>query len=246
MNIKISIITVTFNAETTLKITLDSVRKQSYKNYELIIIDGNSRDNTKSIIEDNKDIINYYISEKDNGIYDAMNKGIVAATGDFCVFLNAGDAFASPDILKMVNFEICQFPYNDIYIGYAEYVNGSTYSVHKPNFKKLPYAFCHQAIFFRLSMLKKNLYDISYKLSGDSELLYRLLEKKISYVFMDIKVVLEEAGAGATESNLLLSSKELYSIPYLVSHTNVVYRYYRMLKIHTYLMLKKIIKLIYG
>ena len=229
MNIKISIITVTFNAETTLKITLDSVRKQSYKNYELIIIDGNSRDNTKSIIEDNKDIINYYISEKDNGIYDAMNKGIVAATGDFCVFLNAGDAFASPDILKMVNFEICQFPYNDIYIGYAEYVNGSTYSVHKPNFKKLPYAFCHQAIFFRLSMLKKN-----------------LLEKNFSYVFMDIKVVLEEAGAGATESNLLLSSKELYSIPYLVSHTNVVYRYYRMLKIHTYLMLKKIIKLIYG
>ena len=90
---KISIITVTYNAYKTLPITLNSIRNQNYKDYELILIDGGSKDGTQTIIDDDKDIIRYCVSQKDKGIYDAMNKGSAEAQGVFCSFLNAGDGF---------------------------------------------------------------------------------------------------------------------------------------------------------
>ena len=92
---KISVITVTYNAEKYLEKTIDSVIEQSYSNLEFIIVDGNSTDNTVNILSDYMNVIDVVIRELDRGLYDAMNKGISKASGDYLVFLNAGDVFHS-------------------------------------------------------------------------------------------------------------------------------------------------------
>lgn len=99
-NPKISIITVAFNADATIADTFDSVRHQTWTNREFIVIDGASTDTTVNIIRENEDIIDYWVSERDYGLYDAMNKGLRLATGDYVGFLNADDFFACRDSLE--------------------------------------------------------------------------------------------------------------------------------------------------
>ena len=99
---KISIITVSYNAVATIEQTILSVINQTYENIEYIIIDGGSTDGTIDIIKKYKDKISYWVSEQDNGIYDAMNKGIDVATGDYIQFLNADDCLVNKEIIKIV------------------------------------------------------------------------------------------------------------------------------------------------
>ncbi len=98
--VKISIITVVFNGEIFLEDTIKSVLEQTYPAIEYIIIDGKSRDNTVDIIKKYANRIDYWVSEPDKGLYDAMNKGLHAATGDFVWFVNAGDTIAAVDVLS--------------------------------------------------------------------------------------------------------------------------------------------------
>ena len=100
--LKISVITVSYNAAQTIEETLFSVCNQSYLNVEYIIIDGGSTDGTCEIIEKYRNKIGYFISEPDNGIYDAMNKGLKIATGDYVIFLGADDHFISLSVLEEV------------------------------------------------------------------------------------------------------------------------------------------------
>jgi len=97
-----SIITINYNNKSGLQKTIESVLKLSYKDYEFLIIDGGSTDESVDIIRNYEDHITYWISEKDNGIYNAMNKGIAKAKGNYCIFMNSGDCFHSPDILNIV------------------------------------------------------------------------------------------------------------------------------------------------
>ena len=102
---KISIITATYNSEKTLKDTLESVLKQTYTNYEHIIVDGDSKDNTMKIVKTYEEKYQgklRYISEKDSGIYDAMNKGIKMATGDIIGILNSDDIYANENVLEKI------------------------------------------------------------------------------------------------------------------------------------------------
>ena len=99
---KISIITVCYNAAATIQKTIASVRQQSYKNIEYIIVDGASQDGTLAIIDAHKDIVTITISEKDKGLYDAMNKGIKLASGDIVGILNADDTFHHNTVLEEV------------------------------------------------------------------------------------------------------------------------------------------------
>jgi len=113
---KISVITVCFNAETDIKRTIKSVLEQSYESIQYIIIDGASTDNTINIISDYAYSIDTFISEEDSGIYDAMNKGAKAASGDYLFFLNAGDTFINKDTLsKIASHDLNgEFIYGDI------------------------------------------------------------------------------------------------------------------------------------
>ena len=99
---KISIITVCFNSQETIKDTIESVINQSYSNIEYLIIDGKSSDNTLEIINQYKRHINFFISEKDKGIYDAINKGILNATGDIIGLLHADDIFDNNQVIEHV------------------------------------------------------------------------------------------------------------------------------------------------
>ncbi len=114
----VSIITVTYNAEKYLDETIESVLAQTYPNIEYLIIDGNSSDQTPEIIKKYQDKIDFWQSEPDQGIYDAMNKGLAKATGEYVWFMNAGDTIDTPDTLSRV---IEKPPFADIYYGEAAY-----------------------------------------------------------------------------------------------------------------------------
>src|SRR6476620_8472507 len=106
MNKKISIITINYNDKEGLKKTIESVISQTFKDFEFLVIDGNSSDGGKDVLEQYKAHIDYCVSEPDTGVYNAMNKGIRAATGDFVLFLNSGDLLYKNDILGRVNASI--------------------------------------------------------------------------------------------------------------------------------------------
>lgn len=165
---KISIITINYNNAGGLRQTLESIKVQSYKNYELLLIDGNSTDNSIEVIEE----YGYkYVSESDNGPFDAMNKGIKKATGDYCIFMNSGDSFHNETVLK--SFVELQ-PTKDIYTGIAaEHLNGKVHNWNPAKEEELSMRFfyrhslSHQASFIKTSIMKTYLYDINYKLVSD-------------------------------------------------------------------------------
>ena len=121
----ISIITVVFNGEKKLEKTILSVINQTYDNLEYIVIDGSSKDGTIDIVKKYEDKINYWVSEKDSGIYEAMNKGILASKGDYINFMNAGDFFTKNNLVsEVVNIlasEEIDFLYGDFNIGNNNY-----------------------------------------------------------------------------------------------------------------------------
>ncbi|MEM6725896.1 MAG: glycosyltransferase family 2 protein, partial [Bacteroidota bacterium] len=102
MKHSISVITVVYNGKDLLEGTIKSVINQTYPHIEYVMVDGNSKDGTQEIIQQYADRIDQWISEPDKGLYDAMNKGLRMATGDFVLFMNAGDEFRNPDVLEKV------------------------------------------------------------------------------------------------------------------------------------------------
>ena len=100
--IKLSIITINYNNLSGLKKTIESVKSQTFQDYEWIVIDGGSTDGSKELIEENKEYFSYWVSEPDKGIYDAMNKGTILAQGEYCQFLNSGDYLIAPDTLAKI------------------------------------------------------------------------------------------------------------------------------------------------
>ncbi len=113
---KVSIVTVVYNDAKGLEKTIKSVINQTYKNVEFIIIDGGSTDGTVEIIKKYEDYIDYWVSEEDKGIYDAMNKGIKAATGTWINFMNAGDVFVDCEVLSSIDF----LAYQNLYLIYGK------------------------------------------------------------------------------------------------------------------------------
>ena len=99
---KYSIITVNYNNREGLKRTIESVIHQTFRDFEFIVIDGGSTDSSAEVLKAYDEHISYWVSEKDNGIYDAMNKGIRKATGDYLNFMNSGDCFYDDDVLRNV------------------------------------------------------------------------------------------------------------------------------------------------
>jgi glycosyltransferase involved in cell wall biosynthesis len=160
----ITIITVVFNGEEHLENTIISVIAQNYQNLEYIIIDGGSTDGTLDIIKRYEERIDLWVSEKDYGIYDAMNKGVSFSNGKYIQFLNSGDLFSSSSALV----DACKFllePYKIFIFDYD--MNGKIYSFN-PNFisllKGTP---CHQALMYESSFLINNPFSIDFKISSD-------------------------------------------------------------------------------
>jgi glycosyltransferase involved in cell wall biosynthesis len=166
---KISIITINYNDKIGLQKTLNSVVNQTFKNYEYIVIDGGSSDGSKEVIEDYTKQISYWVSEPDKGIYNAMNKGIKAATSDFVIFMNSGDVFHSEEVLTEVEHQLTdEF---DIYYGDCYRIT--------PNASK-KWSFPAQLSFS---------YFYSSSLSHQSTFIRRALFHKLFFYSEDFKIV---------------------------------------------------------
>lgn len=170
---KISIITVCKNAENIIEQTIQSVLSQAYENIEYIMIDDASTDNTSAIIQNYRDRISTYISEKDQGIYNAMNKGVKVATGDIIFFLNAGDTFCNATILKKV---VSAFSKAEIEFLYGDIIFDDGISERHVQFNHVDKAFfldknlCHQSIFYKPEAFRKcGFFDENYSVLADYE-----------------------------------------------------------------------------
>ena len=178
-NYKISIITVTKNSQKFLEKNILSLKRQTYNNFEHIIIDGKSNDKTKDIIKKYRKHIHYFISENDKGLYDAMNKGIRASTGDIIGILNSDDIYYKK-ALEIVNNYFKKFNEIDFLFGTVK----KHKLMHGYYPKKISWTFgfytSHSVGFFikKKSQLKLGFYNIKYKYSADYDLFYRMIVKK--------------------------------------------------------------------
>ena len=218
MNPLISIITVTYNAESSIERTINSVLNQDFKNYEFIIVDGNSQDRTLSIINTYRDEISEVLVERDNGIYDAMNKGLKLANGKFVTFLNSGDYYVNRQVLNIVSKQL-----NDnfklVYGDSILYLENNSYKEELKAKKicsksiKRDFPVCHQSIFANRSLAK--MYDLKYKIKGDYKWLIDILnnidEAEISRV--DIPIVNYNKD-GMSHKYYFLNLRELIALHY--------------------------------
>ena len=178
-NLKISVVTVTKNSEKFLEENLQSLKNQTYRNFEHIIIDGKSTDKTIEIIKKYSDQINFWKSEIDSSLYEAMNKGISKSTGDIIGILNSDDIYY-PQALSIVNNYFSNYPNIDFLFGSVE----KHKLMHGFNPKKIKWTFgfytTHSIGFFirKTSQLKLGLYDTQYKYSADYDLFYRMIVKE--------------------------------------------------------------------
>lgn len=211
---KVSIITVCYNAAKDIEKTILSVLGQDYKNIEYIIIDGNSNDGTKEIIEKYSSKITYWVSEPDKGIYDAMNKGIKAATGQWINFMNAGDTFVDDSIISRIGFDTIPESKLYIYGDNLDYHNDGTLSYYKA--KSISYIHrgiicCHQSVFISTKFKDKIYYDTRYRICADYNQqlsLYKLCGRKgFHYYCYPISIYDVENGISAKARTLLHNEK---------------------------------------
>ena len=207
-----SVVTVCYNAVENIEKTICSVITQTSKSFEYIIIDGGSTDGTNDIINRYKGYLNYYISESDRGIYDAMNKGIGASKGEYVIFINAGDVFSHSHILDEVNNQIlsesltCDLIYGDVIYKYAF----GEKSVPSQDLRKIKYdmVFSHQSTFAKTEILKKRNFDLKYRLAADYDFLLWAYVNSFSFRHINLPVSVIDASKGATYGNFEKSRKE--------------------------------------
>lgn len=186
----LSIITVVFNGEKSLENTIISVINQSYVNIEYIIIDGASQDNTLDIICKYQDKIDYWLSELDKGVYDAMNKGISHSNGDWLLFLGADDILANNDVINNV-FSLLrgeqQIKGNNIdaIAANVKYLNNRQFNSQFSQLLKLKNTIHHQAAFYKKNLFGDFSYNTEFKISSDYELNLKIFIEKRNYLQVD-------------------------------------------------------------
>lgn len=216
-NIKISIIVVVYNSRDALRLTLRSIIEQRYSNKEIIVIDGNSTDGTKDVIIENSLDISMWVSEPDSGIYDAMNKGLMMATGDYVWYVNAGDFIYNEYTLENI-FRGDDLD-SDIYYGDTLIVNEKS-EVLGLRKKRVPNALvwqdfrkgmviCHQSIIIKKEIVEK--FDTTYKYSADYKWVIEAVKKSKSRKNTK-EIISIFSNGGATTQHRKESLNERYAI----------------------------------
>lgn len=220
---KISVLTVCYNSFPFMEESILSVVNQTYDNIEYVIIDGGSTDGTLDLLNKYRDKISILVSEKDKGIYDAINKGLKLATGDFLIVLGTDDHFLSYHTLEKVAPKLesqdCVY-YGNVYM---EEFN----LIHKRKFNKTKRAIwniCHQCIFYPQNVYKFYEYDLKYKLFADNEYNFRISEKFCFTYIEDTISYFSYGGKSAKRDDIAWNKdKKKYIIkycgliPYLIS-----------------------------
>jgi glycosyltransferase involved in cell wall biosynthesis len=205
--VKLSIITINFNNDAGLQLTIESVVKQSFINYEFLIIDGGSTDESISILKKYQNMNIHWVSEKDAGIYNAMNKGILKAKGEYILFLNSGDWLKNEHVLKKVfsSGSSADIMYGNMIINWG---GGKTKKGIMPDeislYQMYTDTLWHPVSFIKSSLFAKyGLYDESFKLVGDYEFFFRtIIGEKVSTEHLNISIsVFEMDGLSSRPEN---------------------------------------------
>jgi len=221
---KLSIITVVYNNEHTIESAINSVSSQTYKNIEYIVVDGNSTDNTNNIIKRNLNKITKYVSESDEGIYHAMNKGIKMATGDVIGILNSDDLYADEHVLSDVIMQFQNNPDLKLFYGDLVYVDSNDVNKVVRKWNSKPFAanfFEHANVPPHPSLFVKKdvygccgLFDIQYKLAADYDFMLRAFKQFGQASAYQPRLMVKMRLGGATNKslkNILNGNKEILS-----------------------------------
>ena len=172
----ISVVVATYNCSSVIKELLSSYINQTYPNKELIIVDGGSKDDTLDVLNEYKANISFMVSEPDNGVYDAINKGMSHAKGDFLLVMGADDHFISKNVLSDVASNISDM--NAVY--YGDVYRNTRNDLYRGKFSKWLLAcenICHQAIFYPRSVFSSIQYDLGFPVFADYVYNLRLWNK---------------------------------------------------------------------
>lgn len=218
---KISIITVVWNNEKTIKNCVDSILSQSYADIEHIIIDGKSTDKTVELVKTYGDKISKFISEKDNGIYDAMNKGISMATGDVIGILNSDDFYTDEKVIEIIANEFknknIDATFSDLdYVSFEDEKKITrkwrSSSYFNSAFEKGWHP-AHPTFFVKKEIYNKyGLFDLNFDISADFEIMLRFIEKhriKTSYIPKVLVKMREGGESNQSIKNILLGNKNI-------------------------------------
>lgn len=215
----ISVITVTFNAGKVIQKTLDSLKSQTFKDFEFIVIDGKSKDNTVEKVKASNIPHNKIVSEPDYGLYDAMNKGLNLANGEYVIFLNAGDSFHSNNILELYARGASKG--KDIIYGDTVIVD-SEGKIMAPRHLSVPKVLtkesflngmliCHQAFMVRKEIVPQ--YDLNYRFSADYDWCVKCIGNSQPYNCLNLETVtVNYLKDGLTDHNKLKSLRERFHI----------------------------------
>jgi glycosyltransferase involved in cell wall biosynthesis len=237
----VSIITICYNRKATIAKAIGSVLNQDYPNIEYIVIDGNSTDGTKDIIETYSDKIATYISEPDNGMYDAINKGLHLATGHIVGLMHSDDEFYDTTTVSKIVDAFTNTPNADAIYGNGLYISndakekvvrnriGGAYDFEKLKSGWLP---LHPTVYIKKSVIDKlGDYDLSFKIASDTEFLLRYLYKhKIKMTYLNVYIVKMRMGGLST------SYKRAFEVLY---EDYRIYRYHHLSAVRT-VFLKKL------
>lgn len=222
MKNKVSIVTISYNAEKEIERTLNSVISQTYDNIQYVIIDGESTDDTLNIIKKYKDKINVIISEPDKGIYNAMNKSLDYCDGEWVIFMNAGDCFVDTHVLSEIfnNRNLDDFA---VIFGFT--LTSKGLMPLKPFVCKagrtLQMGFCHQSSLVRRNIIKKFRFDERYKIAADYNLMFRIWNAGYHFYNSGITIAYFDTSG-------LSSKKQFVLLEEIASFTNLkgTLRYY--------------------
>lgn len=205
---KVSIITVCFNSDKTIEDTLKSIQSQTYSDIEYIVIDGLSKDKTNEMVKKYNDIVSIHISEKDSGLYDAMNKGISLASGDIVGILNSDDVLADESVIEKI---VAGFDDVRVDAVYSDLIYVSEHDLNKPTRLYSSKVFSKRMIKFGIMLphptfyVRKKcyedlgLYKTTYRVAADFELLARFMSKGIKAIRLPfISVKMREGGISSS------------------------------------------------
>ncbi len=217
----VSVITVCKNSQATIEKNIKSVVEQNYKNIEYIIIDGDSQDETKKIIAKYSQFINKFISEPDSGLYEAMNKGVRLATGDFIYFLNSDDYLLDREVIQDVVTFIAEHPASDFFYGDVEHrsIYGEVFLYKSPLPENLQEemiygcAIPQPASFFKADLFSKlGFFNESYKIASDYEWFTRLIQAENTEISYYSRTISSYYCGGLSGKNLKLAYREMFTV----------------------------------
>lgn len=240
---KISIITVVWNNEETIGDAIESVIGQDYDNFEYIIVDGGSTDSTLEIIDSYSKDIDFIVSEKDDGLYHAMNKGIDISTGDVIGILNSDDIYSNESVITDVCNAFLSNPHSDIFFGSTLMVDPHDINVNireyncsnfKPWMMRFGFAPPHPSSFIKKNAyINYGVYKQNFKNAADFEIFLRLLYvNKLNYIHSDKVFVKMRIGGTSTsgfKANLISSKEILEALLINNIYSNIIFVYLRFL-----------------